>query len=120
MGQAGKGGNGYTSLISGSSLVYAGGGGGGYERTAGSAGLAGAGGTGGGGAGAYSASNTTSVNGIAGTVNTGGGGGGGRTFSPDCANVTAEHKRNTPKNWACNCFIINVFSRDAANIIFHK
>ena len=74
--QAGKGGNGYTSLISGTSKVYAGGGGGGYQRLSGTGGAAGAGGTGGGGAGSFSTSNTSAVNGTSGTANSGGGGGG--------------------------------------------
>jgi hypothetical protein len=51
---------------------------------------------------------------------TGDGGGGGKTFFPDCANVAEEHKRNTPKNFVCNSFIIYVFSKDDVNIIFHK
>jgi len=63
----GKGGDGYASSISGSSVTYAGGGGGGSDS-----GLT-SGGAGGGGAGGLNSPATASV---AGTTNTGGGGGG--------------------------------------------
>lgn len=49
-----------------------------------------------------------------------GGGGGGNTFSPDCANVAEEHKSNASKIFVRNDFITNIFSRDAARVIFHK
>ena len=69
--QAGAGGVGLASSITGSSVYYAGGGGsGGYTPLSINAG---AGGNGGGGAGAE----TAAANGTAGTANTGGGGGGG-------------------------------------------
>ena len=72
---AGKGGDGFTSLISGTSTVYAGGGGGGFQHLGTSSGNAGAGGTGGGGAGG-SGTGSASQSGTAGTANRGGGGGG--------------------------------------------
>lgn len=69
---AGSGGVGIASSITGSSTYYAGGGGGG----AATGGVAGSGGNGGGGAGTATTANATS-----GTANTGGGGGGGGTYS---------------------------------------
>jgi hypothetical protein len=69
----GKGGDGATTSINGSSTTYAGGGGGGAEACGGVAGSGGSGG-GGQGGGPYAPGN----NGTAGTTNTGGGGGGAR------------------------------------------
>lgn len=69
-GGSGKGGNGKASTITGTSVLYAGGGGGGYGNTA--SGTGGTGGTGGGGTGGdYNTAGT------AGAANSGGGGGGG-------------------------------------------
>lgn len=81
---AGKGGDGISTNISGTTTWYGGGGGGGIHgvSTAYSDGTVGAGGNGGGGSGAgpyrtnYGVVMTTSVTGQAGTANTGGGGGG--------------------------------------------
>lgn len=71
----GVGGNGCISLISGSAVVYAGGGGGGVYNS----GSGGAGGSGGGGAGGSAGT----IPGVSGIANTGGGGGGsGRMGSP--------------------------------------
>ncbi len=72
---AGKGGDGFTSLISGSSIVYAGGGGGGFQHLGSSSGNAGAGGNGGGGNGG-SGTGSVAANGGVGTANRGAGGGG--------------------------------------------
>lgn len=69
--QAGAGGNGTSSTITGAAVTYAGGGGGGAYG--GGGGAPGAGGSGGGGAGV----NGNGATGTAGTANTGGGGGGG-------------------------------------------
>lgn len=72
---AGKGGDGFTSLISGTSTVYAGGGGGGFQHLGTSSGNSGSGGNGGGGAGG-SGTGTAFQSGTAGTANRGSGGGG--------------------------------------------
>jgi hypothetical protein len=69
-GNLGTGGAGLANNITGSSVIYAGGGGGSKSNGGGSAG---SGGTGGGGAG----SNSSGTNGTNGTSNTGSGGGGG-------------------------------------------
>ena len=74
----GAGGAGTVSMITGSSVTYAGGGGGGNEYTAGGA-AAGAGGSGGGGTGGIG-QNTSAKNGGTAT-NYGSGGGGGGAFS---------------------------------------
>ena len=72
-GEAGDGGAGATTEISGASVAYAGGGGGG-RRWDPPSGAPGTGGTGGGGTGGWGKSGSP---GTAGTVNTGGGGGAG-------------------------------------------
>ncbi|HET8687311.1 MAG TPA: hypothetical protein VFM18_11705 [Methanosarcina sp.] len=78
-GNGGNGGIGNATVITGSSVYYAGGGGGGADT-----GTSGTGGTGGGGAGAGNGNG----NGTAGTVNTGGGGGGARD-NGDIAGVSS-------------------------------